>query len=234
MFACSNFNFRLQLPLIIIHITCISLCLRRTSAPIHLTSVLGVLGTQVTSCILIAGLLERDIFDLFLPEFDKPLVIHLRETYFCSTNLCTWRPNTVYKNRSVRRHHLAASASRCSCRGPSALLLWWPGFAAFGGRRCCPGPPSLLLWSPRLPTSAGRRSCRGPQALLLWWLGFAAFGGQRWAALLPEAGMLAPSHGRRCYVSTSRVLPAALLVDGAAGSGRCEWLVLRGSGGLCW
>jgi hypothetical protein len=25
-------------------------------------------------------LLERDTFDLFLPEFDKPWVIHLRET----------------------------------------------------------------------------------------------------------------------------------------------------------
>jgi hypothetical protein len=104
MFAHSNFYFRLQLPLIIIHITCISLSLRRTSAPIHLISVLGVLGTQETFCILIAGLLERDTFDLFLPEFDKPWVIHLRETCCCSTNLCTWRPNTVYKNRSVRRH----------------------------------------------------------------------------------------------------------------------------------
>ena len=104
MFACCHFYFRLQLPPIIIHITCISLSLRRTSAPIHLTSVLGVLGTQETSCILIAGLLERDIFDLYLPEFDKPWVIHLRETCCCSTNLCTWRPNTVYKNRSVRRH----------------------------------------------------------------------------------------------------------------------------------
>jgi hypothetical protein len=104
MFACSDFYFRLQLPLIIIHITCISLSLRRTSAPIHPTSVLGVLGTQETSCILIAGLLERDTFDLFLPEFDKPWVFHLRETCHCSTNLCTWRPNTVYKNRSVHRH----------------------------------------------------------------------------------------------------------------------------------
>lgn len=104
MFACCHIYFRLQLPLIIIHITCILLSLRRTSAPIHLTSVLGVLGTQETSCILIAGLLERDIFDLYLPEFDKPWVIHLRETCCCSTNLCTWRPNTVYKNRSVRRH----------------------------------------------------------------------------------------------------------------------------------
>ena len=100
MFACCHFYFRLQLLLIIIHITCILISLRRTSAPIHLTSVLGVLGTQETSCILIAGLLERNIFDLYLPEFDKPWVIHLRETCCCSTNLCSWRPNTVYRNRS--------------------------------------------------------------------------------------------------------------------------------------
>jgi hypothetical protein len=104
MFARSDFYFRLQLPLIIIHITCISLSLRRTSAPIHLKSVLGVLGTEGTSCILIAGLLERDTFDLFLPKFDKPWVIHLRETCCYSTNLCTWRPSTVYKNRSICRH----------------------------------------------------------------------------------------------------------------------------------
>jgi hypothetical protein len=112
MFACSNFYFRLQLPRIIIHISCISLSLHRTSAPIHLTSVLGVLGTQETSCILIVGFLERDIFDLFLPEFDKPWVIHLRETCCCSTNLCTWRPNTVYKNRSIHRHHRLVLCSR--------------------------------------------------------------------------------------------------------------------------
>ena len=114
MFACSDIYFRLHLLLIIITTTCISLSLRRTSAPIHLTSVLGVLGTQETSCILIAGLLERDIFDLYLPEFDKPWVIHLRETCCCSTNLCTWRPNTVYKNRSVRRHHGGVVWKRCS------------------------------------------------------------------------------------------------------------------------
>jgi hypothetical protein len=104
MFARSDIYFRLHLLLIIIHITCISLYLCWTSAPIHLTSVLGVLGTQETSCIVIAGLLERDNFDLLLPEFDKPWVIHLRETCWCSTNLCTWRPNTVYKDTSVRRH----------------------------------------------------------------------------------------------------------------------------------
>jgi hypothetical protein len=104
MFARSDIYFRLYLLLIIIHITCISLSLHRTSAPIHLTSVLGVLGTQETSCIVIAGLLEMDSFEFLLPEFDKPWVIHLRETCCCSTNLCTWRPNTVYKNRRMHRH----------------------------------------------------------------------------------------------------------------------------------
>ena len=63
-----------------------------------------MLGTQETSCISIVGFLERDIFDLYLHEFDKPWVIHLRETFCYSTNLCTWSPNTVYKNRSVPRH----------------------------------------------------------------------------------------------------------------------------------
>jgi hypothetical protein len=75
---------------------------------------LGVLGTQETSCILIAELLERDIFDLFLLEFDKPWVIHLRETCCCSTYLCTWRPKTVYNNKSVRGHQALFWRS---CRG---------------------------------------------------------------------------------------------------------------------
>jgi hypothetical protein len=105
MFARTDIYFRLHLLLIIITTTSISLSLRRTSAPIHLTSVLGMLGTEETFCIVIVGLFERDSVDLFLPEFDKPWVIHLRETCCCSTNLCTWRPNTVYKDRSVRRHH---------------------------------------------------------------------------------------------------------------------------------
>src|SRR4051812_3923783 len=101
--------------------TCISVSLRRTSAPIHLTSILGVLGTQEISCILIAGLFERDTFDHFLPEFNKPWVIHLRKTCCCSTNLCTWRPNTVYKNRSVRRHHLCGT---CTCSYGDLGPLW--------------------------------------------------------------------------------------------------------------
>jgi hypothetical protein len=95
IFARSDIYFILHLLLIIITTTCMSLSLRRTSAPIHLISVLGVLRIQETFCIVIAGLLERDSFDLFLPEFDKPWVIHLRKTCCCSTNLCTWRPNTV-------------------------------------------------------------------------------------------------------------------------------------------
>jgi hypothetical protein len=110
MFVHSDIYSRSHLVLITIHITCILLSLRRTSAPIHLTCVLGVLGTQEIFCIVIVGLLERDSFDLLLPEFDKPWVIHLRETCCCSTNLCTWRPNTVYKDRSVRRHHIAPIA----------------------------------------------------------------------------------------------------------------------------
>jgi hypothetical protein len=79
---------------------------------------LGVLGTQETFCIVIAGLFERDRFDLFLPEFDKPWVIHLRETCCYSTNLCTWRPNTVYKNKSVCRHHRASRSSFLYGIGP--------------------------------------------------------------------------------------------------------------------
>ena len=121
MFTCCNIYFRSQLLFTIIHTTCILISLRRTSAPIHLTSVLGVLGTQETSCILIAGLLERNIFDLYLPEFDKPWVIHLRETCCCSTNICTWRPKTVYKNRSVRRHQ-ALFWRRC--RGGERLKVF--------------------------------------------------------------------------------------------------------------
>ena len=38
----------------------VSLSLRRTSAPIQFTIVLGVLGTQETLCYLVAGLFERD------------------------------------------------------------------------------------------------------------------------------------------------------------------------------
>jgi hypothetical protein len=68
-----------------------------------------MLRAQETFCIIIAGLLERDSFDLLLPEIDKPWVIHLRETCCCSTNLCTWRPSTVYKDRSVRRYQLIRS-----------------------------------------------------------------------------------------------------------------------------
>src|SRR4051795_8687975 len=121
MFISCNIHFRLILLFTIFNTTCILLSLRQTSAPIHMTSVLGVLGTQETSCILIAGFLERNIFDLCLSEFDKPWVIHLRETCCCSTNLWTWMPNTVYKNRSVRRNQ-AIFWRRC--RGGERLKVF--------------------------------------------------------------------------------------------------------------
>ena len=52
--------FKLQKPISIIHIALVSPSLRRTSAPIQFTIVLGVLGTQETLCYLVAGLFERD------------------------------------------------------------------------------------------------------------------------------------------------------------------------------
>ena len=96
-----HFYYRFTIPCFTIIITHISLSLRQTSAIIQLTIVLGVLGTQETSCILIAGLLESDTFNLYLPEFDKPWVTHLREICCYPTNLCAWRPTIVYKNRSA-------------------------------------------------------------------------------------------------------------------------------------
>jgi hypothetical protein len=144
---------------IIIHITCISLSLRRTSAPIHLTSILGVLGTQETSCIVIAGLLERDSFDLFLPEFDKPWVIHWRETCCCSTNLCTWRPNTIYKNRRVHRHQASSLAWWGFMEEYRGWKLWSHGDirgggGAASGRWWCyqPGGKILAVLMVMLPT----------------------------------------------------------------------------------
>src|SRR3954471_14012915 len=57
---CCFYIFSLQKPISTIHIALVSPSLRRTSAPIQFTIVLGVLGTQETLCYLVAGLLERD------------------------------------------------------------------------------------------------------------------------------------------------------------------------------
>src|ERR1041385_8626118 len=67
MFACCTFCYRFILPCFATPITHILLSLRRTSAPTQLLDVLGVLGTQETSYILIAGLLERDHLEPLLP-----------------------------------------------------------------------------------------------------------------------------------------------------------------------
>ena len=50
LFACCHFYYRITKSPFTIHITCILPSLRRTSAPIQLTNVLGVLGTQESSC----------------------------------------------------------------------------------------------------------------------------------------------------------------------------------------
>ncbi|KAK1616996.1 hypothetical protein QYE76_022513 [Lolium multiflorum] len=70
-----------------------------------------------------SGLLERTIFDLYLPEFDKPWVIHLRETCCCSTNLCSWRPNTVYKNRSAVDIKLFSGTVAGEVRNPTKEIF---------------------------------------------------------------------------------------------------------------
>ena len=95
-----HFLFRFILPCFATPITHILPPLRRTSAPIQLLVVLGVLGTQETSCFLIAGLLERDHLQPLL-SLGHPL----ERNCCCPRNLCAWRPNIVYKNRSVRRNH---------------------------------------------------------------------------------------------------------------------------------
>src|SRR4051812_38690368 len=47
--------------------------------------------------IWLQGCLRETIFILCLLRIDKPYVIHLREICYCPTNLCTCRPNNVYK-----------------------------------------------------------------------------------------------------------------------------------------
>src|SRR4051812_49036054 len=67
LFACCTFYYRFILPCFATPSTHILRSLRRTSAPIQLLVVLGVLGTHETSCFLIAGLLERDHLQPLLP-----------------------------------------------------------------------------------------------------------------------------------------------------------------------
>ena len=52
--------FSLQKPISTIHIALVSPSLRRPSAPIQFTIVLGVLGTQETLRYLVVGLFDRD------------------------------------------------------------------------------------------------------------------------------------------------------------------------------
>ena len=67
--------------------------------------------------IWLQGCLRETIFILRLPRIDKPQVIHLREICYCPTNLCTWRPNNVYKKK------VAQQTSRSS-ESQGTLYLW--------------------------------------------------------------------------------------------------------------
>ena len=72
LLPCCFYNFRLQKPISTIHTTLVSPSLRRTSAPIQFTIVLGVLGTQEISCFWLQGCWRDIIFNLRLPRIDKP------------------------------------------------------------------------------------------------------------------------------------------------------------------
>src|ERR1041385_472525 len=67
LFLCRTFYYRFILLRFATPITYILPSLRRTSAPMQLLVVLGVLGTQENFCILIAGLLEREHLQPLLP-----------------------------------------------------------------------------------------------------------------------------------------------------------------------
>jgi hypothetical protein len=91
-------------------------------------------------------------------------VIHLRETCCCSTNLCTWRPNTVYKNRRVRRHQ-ATTGNLKTCDHLCCMEVHQAGDARLSAAalRRAPsaaghGPPqAVAACLCRSPPSAGRR-----------------------------------------------------------------------------
>ena len=60
LLPCCVLLFLLQKSISTTHITLVSPSLRQTSAPIQITIVFGVLGTQETFYYLVAGLFERD------------------------------------------------------------------------------------------------------------------------------------------------------------------------------
>ncbi|KAK1603226.1 hypothetical protein QYE76_018229 [Lolium multiflorum] len=85
------------------------------AAPMRRSSSPSRLGAVPVVC----GLHERDIFDLFLPEFDKPWVIHLRENFLLYKPLLL-RPNTYEERRNVEQISAgqAPSAALSSATNP--------------------------------------------------------------------------------------------------------------------
>ena len=97
------YNLRLQKPLSTFYIALVSPSLHRTSAPIQFTIVWVCWGHKRLFVIWLQGCLRETIFILRLLQIYKPQVIHLREMCYCPTNLCTWRPNNVYKKKVVQQ-----------------------------------------------------------------------------------------------------------------------------------
>src|SRR3989337_1833696 len=78
LLPCCFYIFRLQKPISTIHIALVSPSLRRTSAPIQFTIVLGVLGPQETTCSISSTLsLPRSCVD----EIDRYCLKTLTEDF---------------------------------------------------------------------------------------------------------------------------------------------------------
>src|SRR5664279_4402096 len=118
MLPCCHYYFRLHKSPFTLHITPLLPSRRRTSASIQLPIVLGVLGTQEASCILIAGLLERDTYNLHLPCFHKPWVIHLREIAAVLQTSTLGGPTESTRIEACSRHHTPTRGGISSVEAP--------------------------------------------------------------------------------------------------------------------
>ena len=99
LLPCCFLLFLLQKPISTIHITLVSPSLCRTSAPIQITIVFGVLGTQETFYYLVAGLLEGPS-----SSYASHGLINLRSSTWGKIatflqNSAPGGPTRVYKNK---------------------------------------------------------------------------------------------------------------------------------------
>jgi hypothetical protein len=110
---CCFYIFILQKPISTIHTTLVLPSLRWTSAPIQLTIVLGVLGTQEISCIDCRVAWERPS-----STYASHGLINLRSSTwgkicYCPTKPCAWGPNKGLQEERLRSWHQAVFWRRC-------------------------------------------------------------------------------------------------------------------------